>query len=371
MNASSFFVIATVCFLVGCGVRTPGQQTQHDDARYGSALLPYLCDIETGVGRAGVEEYFRARSISNGREDDDYAYRFAGRPRPRESVRTELVRLQQQTGLSLASLGFGLQIVLFDERTLFQIPISRRLGLVRGTISLDGTEIIVSHLYINASDSLKLLRTDGSEVRDLPFARAGAAASHVESLCWSHDKSKLAMAVHRGSPDLRLEILNLGSGVFQTVDPSVKELTSQSWSSDDKSIVYEASDGARTYEVGNEKSSALLAPGGKEPTWSPDGNWIAYREGDTFYEIRPDGRDKKKLLHRKDVYSPLWWSPDSSFVAYVSSVRFAIDDVYELRVRRLADESEGWIAQGQISGDYQWLVSPQLVKPAGSQTKLH
>jgi hypothetical protein len=145
MNASSFFVIATVCFLVGCGVRTPGQQTQHDDARYGSALLPYLCDIETCVGRAGVEEYFRARSISNGREDDDYAYRFAGRPRPRESVRTELVRLQQQTGLSLASLGFGLQIVLFDERTLFQIPISRRLGLVRGTISLDGTEIIVTY----------------------------------------------------------------------------------------------------------------------------------------------------------------------------------------------------------------------------------
>jgi len=75
-------------------------------------------------------------------------------------------------------------------------------------------------------------------------------------------------------------------------------------------------------EVGNDKSSTLLAPGGKDSTWSPDGNWIAFRDGDTFYEIRPDGRDKRKLLRRRDVYSPLWWSPDSRFVAYVASVPF-------------------------------------------------
>ena len=289
-------------------------------------------------------------------------------------MREELIRLQQQTGLSLASFGFGLNVVLFDKRTLVKIPISTGLALMRGTISRDGTEIIVSRFNyhdLSASDSLELLRTDGSDLRELPFTHTGDVPSHFESLCWSYDKSRLAVGVHLGFPELKLEILNLGSGVDQTVAPSVKELTSQCWSPDDREIVYEAGDGVRIYEVRNDKSSTLLAPGGKEPTWSPDGNWIAFREGDTFYEIRPDGRDKRKLFHRRDVYTPLWWSPDSRLVAYVALVPFAIDDFYRLRVRRLEDNSDDWVAEGQIADNYQWLISPQLVRQAGSQTKLH
>jgi hypothetical protein len=293
------------------------------------------------------------------------------RPSSRESVREELIRRQAQTGLSLASMGFGLNVVLFDKRTLVQTPIPTGLALVRGTISRDGTEVIVSRVRTSASDSLELLRTDGSDSRKLPFTYVGSMMSPVQSLCWSYDESRLAVGVHRGFPELKLEILNLGSGVDQTVAPSVKELTSQCWSSDDKKIVYEAGDGVRIYELGNDGSSTVLAPGGKEPTWSPDGNWITFREGDTFYEIRPDGRDKRKLFHRRDVYTPLWWSPDSRLVAYVALVPFAIDDFYRLRVRRLEDNSDDWVAEGQIAGEYQWLISPRLVKQAGSQTKLH
>jgi dipeptidyl aminopeptidase/acylaminoacyl peptidase len=282
--------------------------------------------------------------------------------RPQESVREELIRLQKQTGLSLASFGFGLDVVLFDKRTLVQIPISTGLALVRGTISRDGTEIIVSRVNLSASDSLELLRTDGSNTRKLPFSYAGTVASPVQSLCWSYDQSKLAVGVHRGSPEVKLEILNLGSGVDQTVAPSVKELTSQCWSSDDKRIVYEAGDGVRIYEVGNDKSSTLVAPGGKDPTWSPDGNWIAFLDHNTYYAIRPNGQDRKKIFHHSNVYSPLWWSPDSRFVAYVALARFAIDDVYELRVRRLEDNSEDRVAEGQISGNFQWVMSPELLR---------
>lgn len=289
-------------------------------------------------------------------------------------MREELVRQQAQTGLSLASFGFGFNVVLFDKRTLVQIPISTGLALVRGTISRDGTEIIASRFNyhdLSASDSLELLRTGGSELRELPFTHTADVPSHFESLCWSYDKSRLAAGVHLGFPEMKLEILNLGSGVDQTVAPSVKELTSQCWSPDDKKIVYEAGDGVRIYELGNDGSSTLLAPGGKHPTWSPDGNWIAFRDGNTFYKIRPDGRDKRKLFHRRDVYTPLWWSPDSRLVAYVALVPFAIDDVYRLRIRRLEDNSDDWVAEGQVSGDYQWLISPQLVRQAGSQPKLH
>ncbi len=283
---------------------------------------------------------------------------------PKESVQAELVRIQQKTGLTLATFGWGFNVALFDKRTLVEIPISTGSLLVTGSLSRDGAEIIVKRFDPNASDSLEILRTDGSNRRELPLTHAGEAKDSIESLCWSYDESRLAVGVHRSSPEVELEILNLNSGADVRVASGVKRLSWQCWSPDGKSIVYESGDGVRTYGVGNEKSSALLAPRGKAPTWSPDGNWIAFRDGDTFYEIRPDGRDKKKLFHRKEVYSPLWWSPDSRFVAYVSLARFALDDVYELRVRRLGDESEYRIAEGQISGDYQWLTSPQLVAQA-------
>jgi Tol biopolymer transport system component len=292
-------------------------------------------------------------------------------PQRNEPVRAELVRVQKQTGLSLASFGFGLDVVLFDKRTLVRIPISTGLAPVRGTISRDGTEIIVSRISLSASDSLELLRTDGSDLRELPFTHTADMPSHFESLCWSYDKSRLAVGVHRGFPELKLEILNLGSGVDQTVAPSVKDLTSQCWSPDDKKIVYEAGDGVRIYEVGNDKSLTLLAPGGKHPTWSPDGNWIAFRDGNTFYEIRPDGRDKRKLLRSRDVWSPLWWSPDSRFVAYIASVPFAIDDFYRLRVRRLENNSDDWLAEGQIAGDFQWMTNPKLLEQVKSEATSH
>jgi dipeptidyl aminopeptidase/acylaminoacyl peptidase len=234
---------------------------------------------------------------------------------PQESVREELIRLQKQTGLTLDSFGFGLEVVLFDKRTLVQIPISTGLAYVRGTLASDGTEIIVSRVRSSASDSLELLRTDGSDSRKLAFTYAGSMMSPVQSLCWSYDKSRLAVGVHRGSPEVKLEILNLGAGVDQTVAPSVKELTSQCWSSDDKKIVYEAGDGVRIYEVGNDRSSALLAPGGKDPTWSPEGNWIAFLDHNTYYAIRPNGQDRKKIFHHSNVNCPLWWSPDSRFVS--------------------------------------------------------
>jgi hypothetical protein len=45
-------------------------------------------------------------------------------------------------------------------------------------------------------------------------------------------------------------------------------------------------------------------------------------------------------------------------------------DLWRDEVDRVQADVLG-IAEGQISGNYQWLISPQLVRQAGSQTKLH
>jgi len=111
------------------------------------------------------------------------------------------------------------------------------------------------------------------------------------------------------------------------------------------------------------------------PTWSPDGNWIAFLHHGAYYAIRPNGQERKKLFHRSGTESPLYWSPDSRIVAFVSPEGFfeggwrAIDaDNYKLRVRRLDDNSEDWIAYVDGARSYQWVTNPQLVKQVESGT---
>lgn len=297
-------------------------------------------------------------------------------PTPQESVREELIRKQKQTGLTLASYANGLEIVLFDKRYLVQstLPWSAAVGTSpsrlpgfgspRGTISRDGTEIAAAHFISGEGLLLELFPSDGSSLREYPDV-------HPQDLCWSYVKAHLAVTVHKGSPDAALEIMDLGSNASEEIDPRAK-LTSQCWSPDDKKIVYVADDTVRVYEIGTEKSTIRVLVQGTDPTWSPDGNWIAFRDHDTYYEIRPDGHERKKLFHHSDVYSPLWWSPDSRIVAYVTLARFALDNVYQLRVRRLEDHSEDWVAGGQIAGDnFQWVANPQLLEQVKSGATSH
>jgi hypothetical protein len=48
-------------------------------------------------------------------------------------------------------------------------------------------------------------------------------------------------------------------------------------------------------------------------------------------------------------------------------VPFAIDDFYRLRVRRLEDNSDDWLAEGQIAGDFQWVTNSKLLEQVKSK----
>jgi len=126
-------------------------------------------------------------------------------------------------------------------------------------------------------------------------------------------------------------------------------LSAQCWSADDKRIVFEFFESVRVYDIELGKWMALVR--GRQPSWSPDGNWIAFLDGDTYFTIRPSGEGRKALFKKERAVSGLCWSPDGKFVAYVSRTKFLespwlVLDVgfVRLRIRRLEDDSEDWVA---------------------------
>lgn len=279
---------------------------------------------------------------------------------PTESVRAELTREQKEDGLTLASFYRSIETVNFADRSLSDAKELLPGTALEGAVSRDGTEIA----FEGGMDSyLGVARRDGTDVRRYPeFA-------HGYGFCWSYDKHKLAMSVqnvNRGTtpPNDSLQIADLLSKKSQVVDVRAY-VTSQCWSPDDKKIVYDADDSVRVYDA-EQKRWFVLAKG-RDATWSPDGKWITFLDDDTYYAVAPSGENRKELFKASEALSGLWWSPDSRIVAYASRNRFdepplvAIDVGWvRLRVRRLRDNSEDWIAQLSDARipSYQWVEIP-------------
>jgi len=56
---------------------------------------------------------------------------------------------------------------------------------------------------------------------------------------------------------------------------------------------------------------------GRSPSWSPDGKRLAFVLGGSVYEIRADGRGRKRII--RGLRSPIVrWSPDGRKLLYTS-----------------------------------------------------
>jgi Tol biopolymer transport system component len=95
---------------------------------------------------------------------------------------------------------------------------------------------------------------------------------------------------------------------------------------------------------------------GVDPTWSPDGRWLAFGLKGT-YVVRPDGSGLHLLSKLDPRYTPPTWAPDSSAVAISGSFESQPrrDEIWVIPLhgggaRRL---TEGW-RYGYDSRDPQW-----------------
>lgn len=280
----------------------------------------------------------------------------ASPPPRRESVRAELTRLQKQTGLSLVSASWDvLQYVDLKHHGIFQVQ--RVHG---GVISPDGKTIAFASFHGVFPTHLAISRIDGNVLHEYPNLEQPA------DMCWSHNGSKLAVMLSNreaGSPN-GLIVWNFES---QTSEQIARRgsLTIQCWSPSDKEVVYEVEGAMVIRDL--EKSASRDLGRGKWPTWSPDGEWIAFLDHDRFYAVRPDGGDRKVLFQHKGASSALWWSPDCRFGAYLAMASMfagglSLDvENYRLRVIRFSDNSDDWVANSGYS-EYQWITSLELLR---------
>lgn len=143
------------------------------------------------------------------------------------------------------------------------------------------------------------------------------------------------------------------------------------------------------------KSNAITTEGEErsddyDPSWSPDGQWIAYTSstarGETdIYKIRVDGTGQAQLTHHTAPDEQPTWSPDGSQIAFVS---WRVDDSWASysmpeeknifimnadgsNLHRLTDDRETENLYPQWSPDGQWLAYASVNERSSLTTTLY
>ena len=106
------------------------------------------------------------------------------------------------------------------------------------------------------------------------------------------------------------------------------------WSPDGRKIAYTYGDEIHVVSADGTGARRLIS-GGEAPVWSPDGQWIAYLSTNNANETPTDGLQQlwvadaehgsSEFLSVAKQSTPIVWSPDSTRLAYISSLRGSTD----------------------------------------------
>ena len=143
---------------------------------------------------------------------------------------------------------------------------------------------------------------------------------------WSPDASKIAFASRRsGTFDVYVMRAD-GTGTTQLTSGRSSD-SHPTWSADGERIAFERDDDIYVIAADGAGTPRLISDANveeREPAWSPDGLWIAYvrrTPGTTIREIwvmRPDGSGRRALTSARATVATPAWSPDSKTVVFAS-----------------------------------------------------
>lgn len=183
-------------------------------------------------------------------------------------------------------------------------------------ISPDGTAVLAYSYFDNPgipARRLALISADGRVI-----ALLDREVVNIVDMAVSMDRSALVFA---GKDYLTGEV-GIFVGKLSTKDLSlavhlqshngVPEEISVSWLPDGSAIIFSRNSEIWTYEL-DSKKQALLLRGGTNPTSSPDGQWIGYRNLKGYATITSRRGTNTKRATREPIDGCVHWSPNSEY----------------------------------------------------------
>ena len=283
-------------------------------------------------------------------------------------------------------------------------PDGTRLAFVKMEGDLDRMQ---AWLYAMDVDGRNMTRLAFLAHHRGPVVR-GASIGRTR-VAWSHDNRSLAMleTIQADSarrlapgddryPGNMLRRLDIATGTL--TDLVVVErrgwgegawgsaITSQAWAPDGRRLVYMNNDG-RIIVLDTILRQEVDLGVGSEPTWSPDGRWIAVKEprprdsrrgtsdGDYFLVAAEPPHERVLLLDNPRTWPARWWRPDYATVGYFGPLTWFPDGRYLTVERHRGEDTDRYVldrAMGEVGrmpaearAGYSWGGAPAISARAG------
>jgi Tol biopolymer transport system component len=112
-----------------------------------------------------------------------------------------------------------------------------------------------------------------------------------------------------------------------------------------------------------------LTSTGDSPTWSPDGDKIAFYDKEAINVINPDGSERKELTDAVPDQPAQAWSPDGERIAFVKQSDLYVINANSSGLRRLANTTES-VAFPAWSPDGEKIAFPCPAAPGAAGSDL-
>ena len=179
---------------------------------------------------------------------------------------------------------------------------------------------------------------------------------------WSPDGTQIAFESDRaGSSGIRdIYVMDASGGNLRNVSQSSVTGEEMSWSPDSRFLVCRTDSGSDIWILNVDYpwdqvnlTQTAGTSGGSGPSWSPDGEWIAFRSSGAASNIsamRADGSDVVDLTSVLDVPegvgTDMWpvWSPDGTRIAFASDRNSGSVEVMDIWVMDIVADQAGVIS---------------------------